>query len=67
MIDRRAGTLSICVVCSFFFFFLAAENSYGSTFFVAKYCIKIQYFGIDSMIFIEEKINSFIVKVCREL
>lgn len=66
MIDRRAGTLSICVVCSFFFF-LAAENSYGSTFFVAKYCIKIQYFGIDSMIFIEEKINSFIVKVCREL
>lgn len=50
-----------------FFFFLAAENSYGSTFFVAKYCIKIQYFGIDSMIFIEEKINSFIVKVCREL
>lgn len=51
----------------FFFFFLAAENSYGSTFFVAKYCIKIQYFGIDSMIFIEEKINSFIVQVCREL
>lgn len=51
----------------FFFSLLAAENSYGSTFFVAKYCIKIQYFGIDSMIFIEEKINSFIVKVCREL
>lgn len=70
--------MSFVLFLSFFFLSLGiVENSYGSTFLVAKNCraiikniyfVLVQRFDVlDSMILIEEKINSFIVKFIGKL